>query len=59
MTYPSSCVPQAWSAGAPFAALWAGFGLDADGSVSVGNYPEWLTDGALEPVLERWDSAGR
>lgn len=29
--YPSSCVPQAWSAAAPYALLRATFGLDANG----------------------------
>lgn len=33
-TYPASCVPQAWSAGAPFATLRAASGLSPDGTVA-------------------------
>ena len=56
LTYPSSCVPQAWSAAAPFATLRASFGLDVDGEPVVRNQPTFLANDAVEPVLERWDS---
>lgn len=53
--YASSCVPQAWSAGAPYALLRAAFDLDpaADG-VDVGHDSDVLVRTALEPVMRRW-----
>ncbi|MEF8853620.1 MAG: hypothetical protein V5A28_14585 [Haloarculaceae archaeon] len=59
LTYPSSCVPQAWSAGAPFATLRASFGLDPNGRPPTGNRPTWLADTAVDPILEQWDFRDR
>lgn len=54
--YPSSCVPQAWSAGAPFALLRAVFGLEPSngGEIEVGTTPELLTTEAIAPIRDRW-----
>jgi len=62
--YASSCVPQAWSAGAPYAFLRAtfavepgpggnGVGVGADG-LEVGNDDAVLDASALDPLRRRW-----
>lgn len=55
--YPSSCVPQAWSAGAPFALLRAVFGLEPSdaGGVETESAPETLASEAIDPIRERWN----
>jgi len=50
-TYPMSCVPQAWSAAAPYALLRAGFGLAPVPEPSVHNQPDFLDQGAVDPLL--------
>jgi glycogen debranching enzyme len=53
--YASSCVPQAWSAGAPYAFLRATFAVEpaADG-VDVGSEDGVLGASALDPLRRRW-----
>ncbi|MFB6150630.1 MAG: glycogen debranching N-terminal domain-containing protein [Haloarculaceae archaeon] len=54
--YPSSCVPQAWSAGAPFAFIRAVFGLEpTDHGVSAGRTPDLFGPEAVEPIREEWN----
>lgn len=54
--YPSTCVPQAWSAGAPFALLRALFALEPnDGAApTVGREPSTIRGGAVAEVVESW-----
>jgi glycogen debranching enzyme len=53
--YPSSCVPQAWSAGAPFALLRADFGLDpAEDGLTVGSTPDVFEPEAVDPIRDCW-----
>lgn len=53
--YASSCVPQAWSAGAPYALLRATFAVEpADDGVDVGNDDAVLDASALDPLHRRW-----
>jgi glycogen debranching enzyme len=55
--YPSSCVPQAWSAAAPYAFLRAAFALEpTDDGVSAGRSPALFPDGALDVVRRRWSA---
>lgn len=51
LTYPSSCVPQAWSAATPVALLRASFGVDPDGESPISNRPAFLVDAAVDPLL--------
>ena len=53
--YASSCVPQAWSAGTPYALLRATFAVEpaADG-VDVGSDDAVLDASALDPLRQRW-----
>lgn len=54
--YASSCVPQAWSAGAPYALLRAAFGVVPTGDgVEIENEDTVLDAGALEPIRDRWN----
>jgi len=55
LTYPASCVPQAWSAGAPFATLRASFGLDPEHDPVVRNRPAFLDDSAVDGLLNQCD----
>ena len=55
--YPSSCVPQAWSAASPYAFLRAAFGIEpADDGVTVGADPELFPANAVEPIRDRWST---
>jgi len=54
--YASSCVPQAWSAGAPFAFLRALFAVEpTETGIDVGNTSTVLDTDALDPLRERWE----
>lgn len=54
--YASSCVPQAWSAGAPYALLRAAFDLrPGNGCIEVGADTDVFAETAMDPVVERWD----
>jgi glycogen debranching enzyme len=62
--YASSCVPQAWSAGAPYAFLRATFAVEPESAgdggevgtdgVHVGNDDAVLDASALDPLRQRW-----
>jgi len=53
--YPSSCVPQAWSAATPFALLRALFDLSpSENGVEIGATPKTLAESAIGPITERW-----
>ena len=55
--YPSSCVPQAWSAGSAYAFLRAAFDVQpAEDGVSIGVEPDRFPDTAIEPLRERWST---
>lgn len=53
--YASSCVPQAWSAGAPYALLRAAFAIEpVDAGIETGHDPSALAETALDPLTDRW-----
>jgi glycogen debranching enzyme len=53
--YASSCVPQAWSAGAPYALLRAAFAVDpVDAGIEAAHDPSVLAGSALDPLMDRW-----
>jgi len=55
--YPSSCVPQAWSAGAPLALLRAVFDVSPrEDGVHIGHDPELLDTDTIDPIRKRWDA---
>jgi len=54
--FPASCVPQAWSAGAPFALLRAVFDLSPTPSgIEAGRQSDLLDRTAIEPILDNWN----
>ena len=53
--YPSSCVPQAWSAATPFALLRALFDLSpTENGVDIGATPHIVPESAIDPVIDYW-----
>jgi glycogen debranching enzyme len=53
--YPASCVPQAWSAAAPFALVRATFDLSPDETgVTTGRTPPLFADSAADPIRDYW-----
>ncbi|MFB6075212.1 MAG: glycogen debranching N-terminal domain-containing protein [Haloarculaceae archaeon] len=53
--YPSSCVPQAWSAGAPYALLRASFALEPTGDgVRTASDSALFPADAIEGIREQW-----
>lgn len=54
--YPASCVPQAWSAAAPFALLRATFDLSPDETgVTANRSPSLFADSAVDPIRDYWN----